>query len=130
MAYLSNSVVSLTGPNSLVVRVSASGAVDRGLAPRSRHTKGVKNGTISYLADARKVSIRYLLCRKIAHELMLSVRNNKASLSLSNALSVTFQAHSEILVTYEPRCEKTGLRGFRPGPTQTRKMARGLKFCI
>ena len=22
--------------------------------------------------------------------------------------------------TYEPRCEKTGLRGFRPGPTQTR----------
>ena len=21
--------------------------------------------------------------------------------------------------TYEPRCEKTGLRGFRPGPTQT-----------
>ena len=23
-------------------------------------------------------------------------------------------------VNYEPRCEKTGLRGFRPGPTQTR----------
>ena len=23
------------------------------------------------------------------------------------------------LVLYEPRCEKTGLRGFRPGPTQT-----------
>ena len=22
--------------------------------------------------------------------------------------------------TYEPRCEETGLRGFRPGPTQTR----------
>ena len=22
-------------------------------------------------------------------------------------------------VIYEPRCEKTGLRGFRPGPTQT-----------
>ena len=21
--------------------------------------------------------------------------------------------------TFEPRCEKTGLRGFRPGPTQT-----------
>ena len=21
---------------------------------------------------------------------------------------------------YEPRCEKTGLRGFRPGPTQTK----------
>ena len=22
-------------------------------------------------------------------------------------------------MTFEPRCEKTGLRGFRPGPTQT-----------
>ena len=37
----------------------------------------------------------------------------------------------------EPRCEKTSLRGFRPGPTQTglftvqpQKMARGLKFPI
>ena len=40
------------GPNSLVVRASASGAVDRGLAPRSCHTKGVKNGTSSSLADA------------------------------------------------------------------------------
>ena len=24
------------------------------------------------------------------------------------------------LLSFEPRCEKTGLRGFRPGPTQTR----------
>ena len=24
-----------------------------------------------------------------------------------------------ILLSYEPRSEKTGLRGFRPGPTQT-----------
>ena len=44
---------------------------------------------------------------------------------------------------FEPGCEKTGLRGFRPGPTQTglyrshtnravqpQKMARGLKFRI
>ena len=35
----------------------------------------------------------------------------------------------------KPRCEKTGLRGFRPGPTQTGlcnflNMARGLKFRI
>ena len=28
--------------------------------------------------------------------------------------------HSVIMpMQYEPRCEKTGLRGFRPGPTQT-----------
>ena len=36
---------------------------------------------------------------------------------------------------YEPRCEKTGLRGFRPGPTQIglysfRIWLRGLKFRI
>ena len=42
-----------TGPDSLVVRASASGAVGRGFAPRSRHTKGVKNGTSSFLVDAR-----------------------------------------------------------------------------
>ena len=27
---------------------------------------------------------------------------------------------SWLALLYEPRCEKTGLRGFRPGPTQTR----------
>ena len=42
-----------TGPDSLVVRASASGAVGRGFAPRSRHTKGVKNGTSSSHADVR-----------------------------------------------------------------------------
>ena len=36
---------------------------------------------------------------------------------------------------YEPRCEKTGLQGLRPGPTQSglyshRRWLRGLKFCI
>ena len=38
---------------------------------------------------------------------------------------------------YEPHREKTGLRGFRPGPTltvnravQPHKMDRSLKFCI
>ena len=71
----------------LVVRGSASVAVSHGFAPRSRHTKGVKIGTSSSLADARsirvvlgrssKTTIRYLLCRKIAHELILSVKNNQ-----------------------------------------------------
>ena len=42
---------------------------------------------------------------------------------------------SNVMISFEPRCEKTGLRGFRPGPTQTgdvqlQKMARGLKFRI
>ena len=35
--------------------------------------------------------------------------------------SVELSTHSSSLaVLYEPRCEKTGLRGFRPGPAQTR----------
>ena len=31
---------------------------------------------------------------------------------------------------YEPRSEKTGLQGFRPGPTKTGLYSRGLKFQI
>ena len=59
-----------TGPDSLVVRASASGSEGRGFAPRPRLTKGVKNGTGSSLADARnkrvvlgryKIAGRYLL---------------------------------------------------------------------
>ena len=46
-------VLASAGPDSLVVRESASGSEGRGFAPRSRHTKGVKNGTGSSLADAR-----------------------------------------------------------------------------
>ena len=42
----------LTGPDSLVVRASVSGAVGRGFASRSHHTKCVKNGTSSSLAGA------------------------------------------------------------------------------
>ena len=79
-----------------MVRASASGSEGRGFAPRPRHTKGVKNGTGSSLADARNKRVvpgRYknvgtyllLLCRsKSSTELMLSVSNatlNKASLS-------------------------------------------------
>ena len=42
-----------TGPDSSVVRASASGAVGRGFAPRPHHTKGDINGTGISLADAR-----------------------------------------------------------------------------
>ena len=43
----------VTGPDSLVVRASASGTEGRGFAPRPRHTKGGKIGTGSSIADAR-----------------------------------------------------------------------------
>ena len=42
-----------TGPDSLVVRASASGSEGRGFAPWPRNTKGVKNGTGSSFTDAR-----------------------------------------------------------------------------
>ena len=33
----------------------------------------------------------------------------------------TFSNHIEVTkIKYEPRCEKTGIQSFRPGPTQTR----------
>ena len=41
------------GPNSSSGRASASGSGGRRFDPRPRHTKGVKNGTGSSLADAR-----------------------------------------------------------------------------
>ena len=42
-----------TGPDSSSGRASASGSEGRRFDPRPRHTKGVKNGTGSSLADAR-----------------------------------------------------------------------------
>ena len=42
-----------TGPDSSSGRASTSGSGGRRFDPRPRHTKGVKNGTGSSLADAR-----------------------------------------------------------------------------
>ena len=66
-----------------MVRASASGAVVRGFAPRSRHTKGNKNGTGSSLADARNKRVvpgRYKNAGK--YLLFQNATLNKASLSL------------------------------------------------
>ena len=55
-------------------------------------------------------------------------------LSITPKFAVSGKRHFLFLwVLNELRCEKTGLRGFRPGPTQTTRpqnMARGLKFRI
>ena len=45
--------IRFTGPDSSSGRASASGSGGRRFDPRPRHTKGVKNGTGSSLADAR-----------------------------------------------------------------------------
>ena len=86
----------LTGPDSSSGRASTLGSGGRRFDPRPRHTKGVKNGTGSSLADARNKRVvpgRYKKAGKyllrifvISTEIMLSVKNatlNKASLSLS-----------------------------------------------
>ena len=39
--------------------------------------------------------------------------------ALVRLLSCIAGAVLSLLMAYEPRCDKTGLRGFRPGPTQT-----------
>ena len=39
---------------------------------------------------------------------------------LDEEIRHTFVAFDMQCKLYEPRCEKTGLRGIRPGPTQTR----------
>ena len=33
--------------------------------------------------------------------------------------SMLYELSSRLPFPFEPRCEKTGLQGFRPGPTQT-----------
>ena len=67
-----------------MVRASALGAVDHGFAPASAIQKALEMAlvvpllTLALKGSARRfISICYLLCRKIAHELMLSVKNNK-----------------------------------------------------
>ena len=40
-------------------------------------------------------------------------------LGCSQNVEIVADHFSTMVATYEPRCEKTGLRGFRPGPTQT-----------
>ena len=37
----------------------------------------------------------------------------------SPVVALGFEILPEVTLIFEPRCEKTGLRGFRPGPTQT-----------
>ena len=49
-------------------------------------------------------------------ELLVRLTKCDYLFSLLLSIGVSFGA----VFTFEPRCEKTGLRGFRPGPTQTR----------
>ena len=63
---------------------------------------------------------------------LISFVNNKDidQSSQEQSLVKTFVVHF-LDSTYEPPCEQTGLRGFRPGPTQTRlySQRRWLEAC-
>ena len=76
-----------------------------------------------------------VLHAKYTVQLLLEVRKllkrqaniRYASTSLSKQITICGDLHGKLTdlymifhkVPHEPRCEKTGLRGFRPGPTQT-----------
>ena len=53
---------------------------------------------------------------------------------VENSSEMTNRIQCNRIFPYEPRCEKTGFRGFRPGPThravQLQKIVRDLKFRI
>ena len=54
-------------------------------------------------------------------DLIINVLKLSPTFGLSRTDEVEYRNASRALkLVYEPRSEKTGLRGFRPGPTQTR----------
>ena len=77
-----------------------------------------------YFMDESIISWRHhmgLIARKHAFEargLDISDIENRGMQQTANAQSVPL--FHDPPGPYEPRCEKTGSRGFRPGPTQTR----------
>ena len=70
------------------------------------------------------------LCKRIEEKIMSLTKlggnlqkENKGrilELILKSELERALVNLTELQKANEPRCEKTGLRGFRPGPTQTR----------
>ena len=49
---------------------------------------------------------------------LLSVLH-KIVISITDVIFSQLPTTYSFMEKYEPRCEKTGLQGFRPGPTQT-----------
>ena len=57
--------------------------------------------------------------RKSVYGFSVKVQN-KLGCTTTEDDKMLFQLEISDLLVNEPRCEKTGLRGFRPGPKQTR----------
>ena len=67
--------------------------------------------TIKYIAKSRSVPCHLKLYKK----------ENISSVNRRIPAETSFRKDcwGQISCLFEPRCEKTGLRDFRPGPTQT-----------
>ena len=80
-----------------------------------------KNGAFaqSYFCLLSTKNVKHLVSSfKISSLWLVSVAQ-QASLCLNRSETLK-KCFIVTKLTYEPRCEKTGLRGFRPPPTQTR----------
>ena len=60
------------------------------------------------------------ITRGIQHRMVLVTNFIVFLKSIFFPLLLLYFTECKVWMLYEPRCEKTGLRGFRSGPTQTR----------
>ena len=77
----------------------------------------VRLGVCKLKSDSLKCLVITCMCGSLTdlkyHKLALLFRG-------MDIVIIHFSRINLFLVLYEPRCEKTSLRGFRPGPAQTR----------
>ena len=72
-----------------------------------------KHFSVSYKAGLRTIRIYGTIPIR-------SIKSIQSNLTLCRKTLIEGEVWSDhLLFTYEPRSDKTGLRGFRPGPTQT-----------
>ena len=81
----------------------------------SSGTASVPDGSINmtYTAEEIFVNIAQVQCNHVA---VYTILVNEL---LSDNTTVLIESRYSNLTLFEPRRQKTGLRGFRPGPTQT-----------
>ena len=58
--------------------------------------------------------------KELENKVISLERDNMNLENQTRSLENKVSSQGLFMWTYEPRCEKTGLWGFRPGPTQTR----------
>ena len=77
-------------------------------------TSNIISSYFGFQGGEKSKSTQFLLLNNkfiLSHQVLFNDGNMKVDYCLSFSFRIVFK--------FEPRCEKTGLRGFRPGPTQT-----------